>query len=98
MATSTEVQADSQRTDALAERDPKLLMRIYEMMVLTRAVEDRMVAMYKSGDLLGSLYTGHWHEAISVGVRRGPARRTTTWRRSTATSVRTCAAAWSRGR
>ena len=26
-----------------------------------------MVAMYKSGDLLGSLYTGHWHEAISVG-------------------------------
>ena len=37
------------------------------MMVLTRAVEDRMVAMYKSGDLLGSLYTGHWHEAISVG-------------------------------
>ena len=40
-------------------------------MVLTRAVEDRMVAMYKGGDLLGSLYTGHWHEAISVG---GPRR------------------------
>jgi pyruvate dehydrogenase E1 component alpha subunit len=38
------------------------------MMVLTRAVEDRMVAMYKGGDLLGSLYTGHWHEAISVGA------------------------------
>ena len=37
-------------------------------MVLTRAVEDRMVAMYKGGDLLGSLYTGHWHEAISVGA------------------------------
>ena len=46
----------------------QLLRRIYEMMVLTRAVEDRMVAMYKSGDLLGSLYTGHWHEAISVGA------------------------------
>ena len=42
--------------------------RIYETMVLTRAVEDRMVAMYKGGDLLGSLYTGHWHEAISVGA------------------------------
>ena len=27
-----------------------------------------MVAMYKGGDLLGSLYTGHWHEAISVGA------------------------------
>src|SRR6478735_5414959 len=52
---------------AVADRDPALLTRIYEMMVLTRAVEDRMVAMYKSGDLLGSLYTGHWHEAISVG-------------------------------
>jgi pyruvate dehydrogenase E1 component alpha subunit len=27
-----------------------------------------MVAMYRGGDLLGSLYTGHWHEAISVGA------------------------------
>jgi len=36
--------------------------------VMTRAVEDRMVSMYRSGDLLGSLYTGHWHEAISVGT------------------------------
>jgi len=35
---------------------------------MTRAVEDRMVSMYRSGDLLGSLYTGHWHEAISVGT------------------------------
>jgi len=48
--------------------DKDLLRRIYEVMVLTRAVEDRMVAMYKGGDLLGSLYTGHWHEAISVGA------------------------------
>ncbi|MGD9528006.1 thiamine pyrophosphate-dependent dehydrogenase E1 component subunit alpha [Pseudonocardia sp.] len=52
----------------VAERDPALLRRIHEIMVLTRAVEDRMVAMYKGGDLLGSLYTGHWHEAISVGA------------------------------
>jgi TPP-dependent pyruvate/acetoin dehydrogenase alpha subunit len=52
----------------LSNRDPALLRRIYETMVLTRAVEDRMVAMYKGGDLLGSLYTGHWHEAISVGA------------------------------
>ena len=27
-------------------RDPELLLRIYRAMVLTRAVEDRMVAMY----------------------------------------------------
>ena len=51
----------------VADRDPELLLRIHKFMVLTRAVEDRMVAMYKGGDLLGSLYTGHWHEAISVG-------------------------------
>ena len=49
-------------------RDQDLLRRIYEVMVLTRAVEDRMVAMYRGGDLLGSLYTGHWHEAICVGA------------------------------
>jgi pyruvate dehydrogenase E1 component alpha subunit len=53
---------------ALDGRDPQLLRRIHEVMVLTRAVEDRMVAMYRGGDLLGSLYTGHWHEAISVGA------------------------------
>jgi TPP-dependent pyruvate/acetoin dehydrogenase alpha subunit len=52
----------------LEGRDPDLLRRIHEVMVLTRAVEDRMVAMYRGGDLLGSLYTGHWHEAISVGA------------------------------
>ena len=52
----------------VTDRDAQLLRRIYEIMVLTRAVEDRMVAMYRGGDLLGSLYTGHWHEAISVGA------------------------------
>ena len=52
----------------VSDRDPQLLRRIYEVMVLTRAVEDRMVAMYRGGDLLGSLYSGHWHEAISVGA------------------------------
>lgn len=67
MATATKAKAKSAKA-SLAERDPDLLKRIYEKMVQTRAVEDRMVAMYKSGDLLGSLYTGHWHEAISVGA------------------------------
>jgi TPP-dependent pyruvate/acetoin dehydrogenase alpha subunit len=56
------------KAQAVGERDPDLLRRIHRFMVLTRAVEDRMVAMYKGGDLLGSLYTGHWHEAISVGA------------------------------
>jgi TPP-dependent pyruvate/acetoin dehydrogenase alpha subunit len=53
---------------AIPDRDHDLLVKIYETMVTTRAVEDRMVAMYRGGDLLGSLYTGHWHEAISVGA------------------------------
>ena len=52
----------------IADRDQQLLRRIHEIMVLTRADEDRMVAMYRGGDLLGSLYTGHWHEGISVGA------------------------------
>ena len=55
------------RGEPVESRDRQLLLRIFETMVMTRAVEDRMVSMYRSGDLLGSLYTGHWHEAISVG-------------------------------
>ena len=82
----------------LEGRDPQLLRRIYEVMVLTRAVEDRMVAMYRGGDLLGSLYTGHWHEAISVGCGVVPAPRRLHGAASTATSARTCGAAWSPGR
>ncbi|MBS4730357.1 thiamine pyrophosphate-dependent dehydrogenase E1 component subunit alpha [Mycobacterium sp. SM1] len=41
---------------------------MFRTMVLQRAVEDRMVSMYRQGELLGSLYTGHWHEAIAVGT------------------------------
>src|SRR4051812_40609785 len=68
MPTRTRRKAAESDGTAVADRDPALLKRIHEIMVLTRAVEDRMVAMYKGGDLLGSLYTGHWHEAISVGA------------------------------
>jgi TPP-dependent pyruvate/acetoin dehydrogenase alpha subunit len=68
VATRTKRKSEEPGATPAADRDPALLRRIYEMMVLTRAVEDRMVAMYKGGDLLGSLYTGHWHEAISVGA------------------------------
>lgn len=56
------------KAEPVESRDKQLLLRIFETMVMTRAVEDRMVSMYRSGDLLGSLYTGHWHEAISVGT------------------------------
>ena len=75
MATSTSTNGTTAETtpadaagEDLSSRDQDLLRRILQAMILTRAVEDRMVAMYKGGDLLGSLYTGHWHEAISVGA------------------------------
>jgi TPP-dependent pyruvate/acetoin dehydrogenase alpha subunit len=48
--------------------DPDLAVRMFEVMTLMRAVEDRLVTMYRQGELLGSLYTGHWHEAIAVGT------------------------------
>src|SRR4051794_41895750 len=50
----------------MPERD--LFRRIFEVMALHRAVEDRMVSMYRQGEMLGSVYTGHWHEAIAVGT------------------------------
>jgi len=57
--------------DALAnlkDRDPEFLKKLYEGMVRARAFEDRMHSMYRSGDLLGSYYSGNYHEAISVGM------------------------------
>src|SRR6202012_1023896 len=68
MATTRAKRKPPDRADPVTSRDKDLLLKILETMVLTRAVEDRMVSMYRSGDLLGSLYSGHWHEAISVGT------------------------------
>jgi pyruvate dehydrogenase E1 component alpha subunit len=48
--------------------DRDLSLRIFQVMALHRAVEDRMVSMYRQGEMLGSVYTGHWHEAIAVGT------------------------------
>lgn len=50
----------------LPERD--LCRRIYETMVLMRATDDRLVTMYRQGQLPGSYYSGNWHEAIAVGT------------------------------
>jgi TPP-dependent pyruvate/acetoin dehydrogenase alpha subunit len=67
MPTTRARRKTASKGEPVESRDKQLLLRIFETMVMTRAVEDRMVSMYRSGDLLGSLYTGHWHEAISVG-------------------------------
>jgi len=50
------------------DRDPKFVKELYRGVVRARAFEDRMHTMYRSGDLLGSYYSGNWHEAISVGM------------------------------
>jgi len=48
--------------------DQDLFVKMFRAMALHRAVEDRMVSMYRQGEMLGSVYTGHWHEAIAVGT------------------------------
>jgi pyruvate dehydrogenase E1 component alpha subunit len=47
---------------------PELCRRLLETMSLMRAVEDRLSAMYKRGELPGTCFTGHGHEAIAVGT------------------------------
>jgi TPP-dependent pyruvate/acetoin dehydrogenase alpha subunit len=68
MPTTRARRTTASKGEPITSRDQELLLRIFETMVLMRATEDRMVSMYRSGDLLGSLYTGHWHEAIAVGT------------------------------
>lgn len=65
---TTKPSADSSRQEATHAPDRELYLRMFRTMALHRAVEDRMVSMYRQGELLGSLYTGHWHEAIAVGT------------------------------
>jgi len=48
--------------------DQDLFVKMFRVMALHRAVEDRMVSKYRQGEMLGSVYTGHWHEAIAVGT------------------------------
>ncbi|HEX7381737.1 MAG TPA: thiamine pyrophosphate-dependent dehydrogenase E1 component subunit alpha [Nevskiaceae bacterium] len=50
------------------EADRALCLRMFRTMALQRAVEDRMVTMYRQGEMLGSVFTGHWHEGIAVGA------------------------------
>lgn len=65
---TTKPAAASPRRGATHAPERALYLRMFRTMALHRAVEDRMVSMYRQGELLGSLYTGHWHEAIAVGT------------------------------
>jgi TPP-dependent pyruvate/acetoin dehydrogenase alpha subunit len=60
--------SDRRRKDAAPAPDRDLYLRMFHTMALHRAVEDRMMSMYRQGELLGSLYSGNWHEAIAVGT------------------------------
>jgi TPP-dependent pyruvate/acetoin dehydrogenase alpha subunit len=67
MATvKTKAKASAGEELALPERE--LSKRLYDGMVLMRAVEDRLVTLYRQGELPGSVYTGHGHEGIAVGT------------------------------
>ncbi|MEB3022115.1 thiamine pyrophosphate-dependent dehydrogenase E1 component subunit alpha [[Mycobacterium] crassicus] len=56
------------RRSATPAPDRDLYLRMFHTMALHRAVEDRMTSMYRQGELLGSFYSGNWHEAIAVGT------------------------------
>ncbi len=43
------------------------LLRMYYYLRLTRAMEDRVTALYRQGRIVGGCYTSHGMEAISVG-------------------------------
>lgn len=48
--------------------DPELRVSLHRWMVLTRAFDDAMVAMWKQGRGLGGTFSERGHEAISVGT------------------------------
>lgn len=54
--------------DTSVVQDRALCLRMFRTMLLQRAVEDRMTTMFRQGEMLGSVFTGHWHEAIAVGT------------------------------
>lgn len=43
------------------------LLRMYDYLRLTRAVEDRITALYRQGRIVGGVYTSYGMEAIAVG-------------------------------
>ncbi|MGH7163358.1 MAG: thiamine pyrophosphate-dependent dehydrogenase E1 component subunit alpha, partial [Planctomycetota bacterium] len=52
---------------ALALHDGKFLLGLYRDMLLTRAADDRIEALYKQGQLVGGCYSSRGQEACSVG-------------------------------
>lgn len=53
--------------DLLRELGRDRLLSMLRYMKLQRAVEDRIVALYRQSKIVGGVYTGRGHEAIGVG-------------------------------
>jgi len=53
---------------ALPDLKNKDALDLYRYMALTRAVEDRIFALYRQGKIVGGVYSGFGMEAISVGT------------------------------
>ena len=65
---TTKAGASDRRREATPAPDRELYLRMFRTMALQRALENRMVSMYRQGEMLGSVYSGNWHEAIAVGA------------------------------
>ncbi len=46
---------------------PELKVKLYTMMVKTRLTEERIIALYRQGRIVGGVYTGRGVEATTVG-------------------------------
>ena len=47
---------------------PEIKAKLYQMMVKTRATEDRIIALYRQGRIVGGVYTGRGVEGTTVGA------------------------------
>ncbi|WP_447978310.1 thiamine pyrophosphate-dependent dehydrogenase E1 component subunit alpha [Candidatus Nitrospira bockiana] len=53
--------------DAVKDIKPADLLAMYYSLRLTRALEERVTALYRQGRIVGGVYTSHGMEAIAVG-------------------------------
>ena len=70
----------------LAKYEPDFLLGLYRDMLRTRAVDDRIEALYKQAKLVGGCYSSRGQEGCSIGstaARIDPSSRSTTAETST---------------
>lgn len=68
MALEAQGVLDTEKARTVAsELGESRLRALLRWMKLQRALEDRIVSLYKQGEVVGGVYTGHGQEAIGVG-------------------------------